>query len=52
MDKNNQIITIQQHQALDLVANQAGRHQNTALNPPVNKAKYPLKSAKTPLTNT
>ena len=52
MDNNNQIIAIQQHQALDLVANQAEPHPNTVLNPPANKAKYLLKSAKAPPTNT
>ena len=52
MDKNNQIITIRQHQAQDLEANQVEPRQNTVLNPPVNKAKSPLKSAKTPPINT
>jgi hypothetical protein len=52
MDKNNQVIIIQQPQAQDLEANKAEPHQNTVLNPPVNKAKSPLKSAKNPLINT
>ncbi len=53
MDRNNLIIITQQLQAQDQAANQAVEpHQNTVLNPPVNKAKSPLKSAKTPLINT